>query len=642
MTWYVYRASQILTDLSVLALAFVLAYLLRYDWALSMKAFKVAVFALPYVVLLQYSFLVGFGVPRFSWRHVSLREAERVLVALGAALTLLVGARLVAGSWIEGWGYARYAAIPLGVLVTDYIIAVSGIVGVRVLRRIHAEGASSRAYRSPRAERTPTLLIGAGRGGHQVAKEITTRPDLGLRAVGFVDDDRNKQGLVIDGLRVLGTTRDLAAIVARTGAKMAILTFASASGQEVRRVVQLCDETGVQTKIVPELHEIVAGEVALSRMRDVAIEDLLRRDPVVLDQNAVSAHLSGRIVMVTGAGGSIGSELCRQIGRQNPRSILLVERAENALFEIHRSLLETGIDPQRVVPILADICDAERIDQVFSEFQPEIVFHAAAHKHVPMMELHPAEAVKNNIGGTQALATTAHRHRTHSFVMVSTDKAVNPTSVMGVSKRVAEMVVQALDSRSETTFVTVRFGNVLGSTGSVVPIFKAQIARGGPVTVTHPDMTRYFMTIPEACQLVLQAGTMGSGGEIFILDMGDPVRIADLASDLIRLSGFRVGEDVEIVFTGVRPGEKLFEELAVEEELVGKTKHPKIYVGQRRQVPNPGAFEADFTGLLERVDWLSDELIRQALARLVPEYTGGSGLAGAYPRKRGIVGAAAE
>jgi FlaA1/EpsC-like NDP-sugar epimerase len=362
---------------------------------------------------------------------------------------------------------------------------------------------------------------------------------------------------------------------------------------------------------------LVGGEINLTRIRDVAIEDLLRRETVVLDDAAIATQLRGRVVVVTGAGGSIGSEICRQVCRFGPKQLVLFERSENALFEVHRELRE-AYPELSIEPCLADVCERERIATLFAIHRPAVVFHAAAHKHVPMMEWNPSEAVKNNALGTRLLADLAHAHGVECFVMISTDKAINPTSVMGATKRVAELYVQALGESSTTRFVTVRFGNVLGSNGSVVPIFKEQIARGGPVTVTHPDMRRYFMTIPEACQLVLEASAMGQGGEIFILDMGEPVKIVDLAKDLIQLSGFGENE-IEIVFTGVRPGEKLYEELSTAHEHAEKTRHPKILIG-KTQAASLEEMQVAMGRLSKVTQSCTRTEVCQALRGIVPEY----------------------
>lgn len=397
--------------------------------------------------------------------------------------------------------------------------------------------------------------------------------------VGFIDDDPRKLGSQIGGLQVLGQASQIIQIAARKRATRALITIANASGADIRRLTLLCNDAGLQTRIIPGIYEIVGERVNLSRIREVAIEDLLGREPVKLDEDQIFGSVANNVVMVTGAGGSIGSELCRQVCRFAPARLILIERFENALFEIHRELI--ALFPNvRIEPRIADVADRARMQAVFQAEQPDLVLHAAAHKHVPMMEANPGEAIKNNVGGTRVIADLADQHGVARFVMISTDKAVNPTFIMGASKRVAEIYVQTLASRSKTRFVTVRFGNVLGSNGSVIPIFKEQIARGGPVMVTDPEMRRYFMTIPEASQLVLQAGAMGAGGEIFILDMGEPVKIVDLARDLITLSGFKPDEDIEIKFSGVRPGEKLFEELSTDAEHASKTKHPKIFIGR--------------------------------------------------------------
>jgi FlaA1/EpsC-like NDP-sugar epimerase len=375
---------------------------------------------------------------------------------------------------------------------------------------------------------------------------------------------------------VLGTIDEVGKLCARKGAEEVIITLARASGKDIRRIQEKCE--GLTVKIVPGMSDILGGKVKLSHIREVSIDDLLGREPVQLDTALVERFIRGKRVLVTGAGGSIGSELCRQVARLSPASLILVERAEYHLFLIHEELRAT-FPGMATVPCIADIGDADRVEEVFARERPHVVFHAAAHKHVPMMEWNPGEAVKNNVFGTVAIANAADRHGVESFVMISTDKAVNPTSIMGATKRVAEMYIQAMSQRSRTKYVAVRFGNVLGSTGSVIPIFKAQIAQGGPVKVTHPEMKRYFMTIPEASQLVMQAAAMGKGGEIFVLDMGEPVRIVDLARDLIRLSGLTVDEDIKIEFVGVRPGEKLFEELGFDAERMRRTSHYKIFEG---------------------------------------------------------------
>jgi FlaA1/EpsC-like NDP-sugar epimerase len=461
------------------------------------------------------------------------------------------------------------------------------------------------------------LLIGAGSAGVQVARQVASRPDMGIAPVGFLDDDPIKHGSEVHGVRVLGGTEALVDMVSRHQITEVIITIAHASTAEIRRIVGLCDEAGVTTKIIPGLHEILDGRVELSRIRSVSIDDLLGREAVSLDLDLVSSFIAGQSVLVTGAGGSIGSELCRQIARLAPERLVLVERAEPSLFYVHREL-HAAFPDLEIVAAMADVGDGERIDAIFERYTPQVVFHAAAHKHVPLMEHNAGEAIKNNVFGTRTVARAADRFRAGTFVLVSTDKAVNPTSVMGATKRVAEVLVQAMGQGSETRYVAVRFGNVLGSAGSVIPIFREQIAAGGPVTVTHPDMQRYFMTIPEASQLVVQAGAMGEGGEIFALDMGEPVRIVDLAEDMIRLSGLEPGADIDIVFSGIRPGEKLFEELGFDAEAMDKTRHPKIFQGNLEPMSAP-----DVDLHLERIGACRQSETRaevmEALRGLVPE-----------------------
>jgi len=608
------RSLQVVFDLAVLSSAYWLGFLFRFEFSIPSAWFATSLVGWPYVVLIEYAMISALGVPRYAWRYISMRETARIAVAIALATVILAGLRLALPVVLE------VAVLPYGVLCMNFFLAFVGLVGVRATRRMYGE-TQERKLRSAGRKRERVLLIGAGRAGVVIAREIAARPDLALIPVGFLDDDHGKVGMHIGGLPVLGRIDEVTEIAERKRVTRVLITIANAAGAQIRAITMRCRDAGLDTKIIPGIYEIVGDRVNLSRIREVAIEDLLGREQVQLDEDQLNASIRGAVVMVTGAGGSIGSELCRQVCRYAPARIVLVERFENALFEIHRELVglypELAIDPQ-----VGDVTDARRMEQVFGAARPAIVFHAAAHKHVPMMEANPGEAVKNNVGGTRLIADLADRAGVDRFVLVSTDKAVNPTSVMGATKRVAEIYTQALALRSKTRFVTVRFGNVLGSNGSVIPIFKQQIAAGGPVTVTHPDMQRYFMTIPEASQLVLQAGAMGAGGEIFILDMGEPVKIVDLARDLIRLSGFRPGEDIEIKFNGVRPGEKLFEQLATDAEHADKTKHPKIFIG-RIASPAWSDVTRGLDELIAHVDTGDAERIRAALRGLVPEYTGG-------------------
>lgn len=394
-----------------------------------------------------------------------------------------------------------------------------------------------------------------------------------------------------------------------------VIAMPSVKNEEVRQIVEICQRTDCKLKILPGLYEIIKGDASVSKLRDVEIEDLLGRDPVKLDNTAVSAYIKDKVVLITGAGGSIGSEICRQVAKMQPKKMLLLGKGENSIYEIHQELLNSYPELKKV-PIIADVRDRERINGIMDYFKPQVVFHAAAHKHVPLMEYQPIEAVKNNVLGTKVVAEEASAHNVETFVMISTDKAVNPTSVMGCTKRVAEMFVQSMNAVSKTRFVAVRFGNVLGSRGSVIPLFKKQIAKGGPVTVTHPDMKRYFMTIPEASQLVLQAGAMAEGGEVFVLDMGEPVKICDLAKDLITLSGLTPDVNIKIKYTGLRPGEKLFEELLSAEDGTEQTDHEKIFTARIKEVPK------------QQMDVYVDELLGhtredevvKTLQKVVPTY----------------------
>jgi FlaA1/EpsC-like NDP-sugar epimerase len=608
------RTVQIALDIAILSFAYWLAFLFRLEFAIPRTWFHVLILTWPYVVMMQYAALAAFGVPRLSWRYISIGDVSRVLLAVSVANAVMLLIRLV-GPYVSP--KVEIVVIPLGVIAMNFALAFLGVVGIRAVRRLQGE-ASDRKQKDSGSERHRVLLIGAGQAGVMVAREIMNRPDLGLHPVGFLDDDPSKLNTSIGGLPVLGRTEDVRAVAERKHAQRALITIANAAGKEIRRIAELCRDAELETKIIPGIYEIVGEKVNLSRIREVAIEDLLGREPVQLDEEVVGSSISSRVVMVTGAGGSIGSELCRQVSRFGPSRLVLVERYENALFEIHRELTQ-AFPHVPIEPCIADICDRSRMEQVFESAKPELVFHAAAHKHVPMMEWNPCEAVKNNIGGTRTVADLSDQHGVQRFVLVSTDKAVNPTSIMGTTKRIAEIYVQALSHRSTTKFVTVRFGNVLGSAGSVIPIFREQIARGGPVTVTHPEMRRYFMTIPEASQLVLQAGGMGEGGEIYILDMGEPVKIVDLARDLITLSGLRPDEDIEIRFSGVRPGEKLFEELSTDAEHADKTKHPKVFIG-RIKSHTWDAVGVGIDALLGLAREAQIERVRAALGDLVPEY----------------------
>ena len=626
------KGAKIGIDLSVLALAYCLAFVIRFEGALSAETFRALVVSLPVVLGVKAVCLGLLRIPSRTWRYVGLYETQLLLLAWTVASALLMGGRLALAALGHGTPYPALQ-VPLGVLLIDLVLGLMGTVGVRVAFRRWTERSAGKAGHGGKRPALPTLLIGVGRVGAAVARELGANAHPGIRPIGFLGEDPSMVGLVIYGIPVLGTVAQLEETLKRHAPKQVLITLDKASAPTVRRIARCCEGSGISAKVIPPAGDLMEGRVNLAAIRDVAIEDVLRRPPVNLDRAAIASILQSRRVLVTGAGGSIGSELCREVCRFRPDVLVLVEQAENALFHIHR-LLAQEFPEVRTVPCVADILDARRMELIFGRHRPDLVLHAAAHKHVPMMEENPGEAVKNNVLGTRTLADLADAHGVGGFVMISTDKAVNPTSVMGVSKRVAEIYVQALAQRSDTRFVAVRFGNVLGSNGSVVPIFKEQIARGGPVTVTHPEMTRYFMTIPEACQLVLQAASMGQGGEIFILDMGEPVKIVDLAKDLIRLSGL-APEEIEITFVGVRPGEKLYEQLALAEESAGKTKHPRIFIGRL----GAGDWQ-EINGHIEELGDMADcgepGRILAKLKEIVPEfqYQGAGGPAS--PSKHGV------
>lgn len=609
------RRTQVALDVCAVASAFVVAYLLRFDFVLPKWAISGLLSQLPYVVVVQVLSLWGCGVYKLVWRYVGLGDVRRFAAAAAlGAVPLLIGRVAFSGA-LAGF------RVPVSVTLVTTVLVLCAVLGLRVLRRVlfeRYEKATEAGGKSSRL-RKPVLLVGAGRAGVLAVREILGRGDIGIEVKGFVDDDREKVGSEIAGVTVLGMSDDIPRLVRELEIDHVVITIAKGSRADILRIVEICDRVPVKARIIPGLYDILEGRVALNPIRDIEIEDLLGRDPVRLDAAGLRGFLCGRVVLVTGAGGSIGSELVRQVARYEPSRLLLVERAEPFLFQIEQEMRRAHAELD-VVPLIADVGDEERMTQIFSRHRPAVVFHAAAHKHVPMMEWNPGEAVKNNVIGTLRLGRVAAGHGCDAFVLISTDKAVNPTSIMGASKRVAEQVAQWLGERHPTKFVAVRFGNVLGSTGSVVPTFKEQIRKGGPVTVTDPEMRRYFMTIPEAAQLVLQAGALGKGGEIFILDMGEPVRIVDLARDMIRLSGLRPDEDVEIRYTGLRPGEKLFEELGTTEDRVEKTRHPKIFIG-RIPKTDPGIIDRGLARLEALALDGDEKALREALADLVPEGT---------------------
>ena len=614
--WYLRRPLQFIADVIILTLAFFIAYLLRFDFQLTEYYFNNALNQVPFVVFVQFAALFLSGSYSIIWRYVSLEDIKAFIKAALISGVVLVAVRLL----LSPEQFIRWQ-VPLSIILMTTIFGFSGLLALRVVRRFAYELGEKGGFdvRTPTVKKVPVFLIGAGRVGAAVAKDLVGRSDTRLDVRGFIDNDRSKKGGSVGGIKVLGTTQDLARLADELSVEEVIITTDQTSGTQIREILEICQAIPLKAQIVPGLNEIAQGNVSVSRIRDVQIEDVLGREPVQLDGNNLNKLLADRVVMVTGAGGSIGSELVRQILAFQPKKLLLVERAEFLLFQIQQEIKKTFGD-ENIVSILADVGDEKRMAEVFSSHKPSVVFHAAAHKHVPLMEINSEEAIKNNIFATEILGNLAGKHGVSNFVLISTDKAVNPTSIMGASKRVAELVAQCLNSKYETKFVAVRFGNVLGSAGSVVPIFRKQIAAGGPVTVTDKEMTRYFMTIPEASQLVMQAGALGDGGEIFILDMGEPVKILDLAEDMIRLSGLRPYEDIPIEITGIRKGEKLFEELEITGEDLLKTHHPKIFIGKLATYSEEEVLSITKEFRKAVLD-SNDQMIREIFSKNLPEAT---------------------
>jgi len=612
----------VLSHLAAFAVSLLLSFLVtsnmevRRNWLFSQYPLLLLFF-----LVIKLPIFAFFKQYRGWWRYVGISDLTGILRASLVSTLIIVVLWFVlivrgAGSILPA--LTSLANVSQGVFMADMFATVLILAGLRMVIRLYYE-----EFRTVEAGRLKRLLIvGAGNTGEALLRDIHRKEVLEYEVIGFIDDDAAKHDIDIHGIPVLGSVEQLPGICNDRNIEEIAIAMPSASHLELRRVIQVCEGAKIRFRTVPSLTDIASGRFRVSQIRDVDINDLLGRETVHLDLDLIETFARDKTILVTGAGGSIGSEMCRQLCNFNPRLLLLVEQAENPLFYIEREL-RRQFPTVALKAVICNITDKVRIDEVFSRYKPQVVIHAAAHKHVPMMELNPGEAVKNNVVGTRNVADAADNYGATNFVMISTDKAVNPTSIMGSSKRIAEMYIQDLNRSSKTHFVTVRFGNVLGSDGSVVPIFKKQIAEGGPVTITHPDMKRYFMTIPEASQLVLQAASMGQGGEIFVLDMGEPVKIVDLARELITLSGFRPDEDIQMVFTGPRPGEKLFEELSIVGEDMQKTRHPKI--GIWTNIPMDR--EKLRRGIGELIEIAKtqnhSELVRK-IKELVPEYIGGN------------------
>jgi FlaA1/EpsC-like NDP-sugar epimerase len=557
---------------------------------------------LPLIILAQAGVFIYFGLYRGDWRFASLPDLLRILKAVIAGTLICVAIIFLT---------TRLQNIPRSVFPLYGMLLIGLLGGPRLFYRWFKD----RKLYMGTGKRV--LIVGAGRAGEMLVRDLARDPQHSLHPVGYVDDDLRKRGVDIHGIRVLGTTDQIPRVVEDHDVELILLAVPSAHSPQLRRIVEYCEQTEVPFRTLPCMQDLVDGRVSIEALRDVSIEDLLGRDPVRLDREAISAASAGKCILISGGGGSIGAELCRQVMQLAPAKLVLLEQSEFNLYRIERELRQR-FPHIEIQAILGDVTDEIAVENLFQTHHPQLVYHAAAYKHVPMLETQVRAAIQNNVSGTKVMALAADRHGCDAFVLISTDKAVNPANVMGASKRIAEIFCQNLDRRSATRFITVRFGNVLGSDGSVVPVFRSQIEAGGPVTVTHPEMTRYFMTIPEACQLILQAEAMGSGSEIYVLDMGEPVRITYLAEQMIRLSGNEPGKDIEIVYTGLRPGEKLYEELFHEKEQLKVTGHEKIFLANHRQI------EWDFldmtiTAMEAACAKYDERALMEGIGKLVPE-----------------------
>jgi FlaA1/EpsC-like NDP-sugar epimerase len=590
-------------DIAAVCAAWSVAFWLRFNLEMPQPWLSTMGQALFWVVPIKAVAFWQLGLYRGIWRYASLSDLKRILIAVG------IGALAIPMFVVM----FRVTGIPRSVLILDPILLAALMCGSRLAYRSWKE---HRLYGSWIAKGEPVIVLGAGDAAFNLVKELARSQEW--KVVGLLDDDPKKLGRVLQDVRVTGNVSQVGQVASELGVKRAIIAMPSATASQRRRALEQCAKANLSVLTVPAFEDLISGRVTISQVRKVEVEDLLGREPITLDDAGLRGLLRAKVVMVTGAGGSIGSELCRQVSRYEPSMLVMFELSELALYEIEQEFSRSHAN----VPIVCVVGDAKnrrRVEQVLAQYRPAVIFHAAAYKHVPLMEeVNAWEAIQNNVLGTYVVASSAVKFEVKKFVLISTDKAVNPVNVMGASKRLAEMMCQALQRDAETRFGIVRFGNVLGSTGSVIPKFHEQIASGGPVTVTHPDIVRYFMSIPEAAQLVLQAGLMGAGGEIFVMDMGEPVRILDLAKDMIRLSGFSE-EEIKIVFSGLRPGEKLFEELLTDTERTLPTPHPKLRIA--KATPVESSWLIDVTSWMRQDRILEDAEVRRDLRRLVPEYS---------------------
>ncbi len=603
-------------DILLLNLCLMLSFVFRFEggW--------LNYFNIYYIPFLS---LAGGAIFYFS----SLYERMWQYASIGELLAIIKTAAMV-NALLMAYSFFGQTALPRSIPLINTVLLIFALGGYRFsLRLISDLDRQKSGGDGSDHPATKVLVVGAGDAGEMVIRELQRHPEINRRVVGIIDDDPGKQNLRIHGVEVLGDRHRLPEVISEEEVDEVIIAIPSAPGSEIREIYNRARDQDVRVRTLPGVYELIDGDASINQLREIRVEDLLRRDPVSLDIDSICSYLTDRTVLVTGGGGSIGSEICRQVAEYSPERLVILDIYENSTYMLQRELQNRYPDLD-IHPVIASVCDERNLDNIFARYQPGVVFHAAAHKHVPLMESNPARAVSNNVFGTEKTALAAERQGVDKFVLISTDKAVNPTNVMGATKRVAEMVIQFYDKRHSTDYMAVRFGNVLGSCGSVVPIFKKQIARGGPVTVTHPQVERYFMTIPEAAQLVLQSGAQGGGGELFLLDMGEPVKILELARDLINLSGLRPGEDIEIEITGLRPGEKLREEMLTEAENNRATEHERIYVCNLEN-HLPGDLPSTLTELNQAVRSEGPENVKLKLAEIVEGYQA----AGAFDSERG-------
>lgn len=596
----------IMIDTVLIILAFYLAFYLRFEGIIPAQHLQQFIDNIITVAIIKIFVFYYFKLYKSLWQYASIEELMQITVAV-----------TISNAAVISYLFIKQIHLPRSIYILTTLLDIFFIGAIRVSYRTFKKFKKT-DFITKNANEKRIMIIGAGDAGAMVIKELKNHSELYSKPVAIIDDDRKKEGQNINGVPVVGQRYDIKSIAIKKKIDEIIIAIPSVSKKDIRDIVEECKRTKCKLKILPGMFELINEKVGIKEIRDVQIQDLLGREEVKLNTEEISGYLRNKRVLVTGGGGSIGSELCRQIAKFKPKKLVILDIYENNAF-ILQNELKRKYENLDLKVIIASVRDRQRIDEIFGSYKPEVVFHAAAHKHVPLMEDNPKEAIKNNVFGTLNVAQASDEHKVKRFVMISTDKAVNPTNIMGASKRICEMIIQAIDKHSETEFVAVRFGNVLGSNGSVIPLFKEQIQQGGPVTVTHEEITRYFMTIPEASRLVIQAGAMAKGGEIFVLDMGEPVKIIDLAKDLIHLSGFVPGEDIQIEVVGLRPGEKMYEELLLAEEDIKTTRHEKIFIG------NP--IFTDYKLLLRLLDKLkdtvknrNDEELKSCLEEIVPTY----------------------